>query len=246
MKTRRAFQVVLAVLSTLAALAFCATAIFVLVPLATGHKLPFLGEVVDGIYKIFATQYLSTTQVVIAESFILAPLVLAATAAILLFSKHGIQGVYKLAYIILMLAVAVPGITASVFSKQLFGAKQLMATSIAAAVVVLYLLLIILAWLVKVDPEEERAAKDARKAKKAAQKAAKKVTAHTATDGNATKTEGESAAAPEETTNGDIEDETTKRNRITVKRIEILQDLLKQRKISTMQYAALVEYVLSK
>ena len=68
MKTRRAFQIVLAVLATLAALAFCATAIFVLVPLATGHKLPFLGEVVDGIYKIFATQYLSTTQVVIAES----------------------------------------------------------------------------------------------------------------------------------------------------------------------------------
>ena len=234
MKTRRAFQIVLAVLATLAALAFCATAIFVLVPLATGHKLPFLGEVVDGIYKIFATQYLSTTQV------------LAATAAILLFSKHGIQGVYKLAYIILMLAVAVPGITASVFSKQLFDAKQLMATSIAAAVVVLYLLLSILAWLVKVDPEEERAAKDARKAKKAAQKAAKKVTAHTATDGNATKTEGDNAAVPEETTNGDVEDETTKRNRITVKRIEILQDLLKQRKISTMQYAALVEYVLSK
>ena len=84
MKTRRAFQIVLAVLATLAALAFCATAIFVLVPLATGHKLPFLGEVVDGIYKIFATQYLSTTQVVIAESFILAPLILAAIAAILL------------------------------------------------------------------------------------------------------------------------------------------------------------------
>lgn len=247
MKTRRAFQIVLAVLATLAALAFCATAIFVLVPLATGHKLPFLGEVVDGIYKIFATQFLSTTQVVIAETFILAPLVLAATAAILLFSKHGIQGVYKLAYIILMLAVAVPGITASVFSKQLFGAKQLMATSIAAAVVVLYLLLSILAWLVKVDPEEERAANDARKARKAAQKAAKKAAAYTtATCGNVTTTESENAAAAEETTNGDIEDETAKRNRITVKRIEILQDLLKQRKISTMQYAALVEYVLSK
>ena len=72
------------------------------------------------------------------------------------------------------------------------------------------------------------------------------MTAHTATDGNATKTECDNAAAPEETTNGYIEDETTKRNRITVKRIEILQDLLKQRKISTMQYAALVEYVLSK
>ena len=141
MKTRRAFQIVLAVLATLAALAFCAAAIFVLVPLATGHKLPFLGEVVDGIYQIFATQYLSTTQVVIAESFILAPLILAAIAAILLFSKHGIQGVYKLAYIILMLAVAVPGITAGIFSKQLFGAKQLMAIFIAAAVVVLYLLL---------------------------------------------------------------------------------------------------------
>lgn len=246
MKTRRAFQIVLAVLATLAALAFCAAAIFVLVPLATGHKLPFLGEVVDGIYQIFATQYLSTTQVVIAESFILAPLILAAIAAILLFSKHGIQGVYKLAYIILILAVAVPGITAGIFSKQLFGTKQLMAIFIAAAVVVLYLLLTILTWLVKVDPEEERAAKDARKARKAAQKAAKKAAAYTTTDGNVTTTESENAAAAEESTNGDIEDETAKRNRITVKRIEILQDLLKQRKISTMQYAALVEYVLSK
>ena len=121
-----------------------------------------------------------------------------------------------------------------------------MAIFIAAAVVVLYLLLSILTWLVKVDPEEERAAKDARKARKAAQKAAKKAAAYTATDGNVATTESENAAAAEETTNGDIEDETAKRNRITVKRIEILQDLLKQRKISTMQYAALVEYVLSK
>lgn len=245
MKTRRAFQIVLAVLATLAALVFCAAAIFVLVPLATGHKLPFLGEVVDGIYKIFATQYLSTTQVVIAESFILAPLVLAATAAILLFSKHGIQGVYKFAYVILMLAVAVPGVTACVFSKQLFGAKQLMAIFIAAAVVILYLLLPILTWLVKVAPEEERAAKEARKAKKTAQKVAKKAI-DTTIDDNATTTEGETTVADEETTNGDVEDETAKHNRITVKRIEILQDLLKQRKISTMQYAALVEYVLSK
>lgn len=246
MKTRRAFQIVLAVLATLAALAFCALAILVLVPIASGNKFEGLKPLVDGIYKMFNVNNLSTMQVVLTESFILAPFVLTATAAILLFANHGIQGVYKFSYVILMLSVAVPGIAMCVFGKQLFGAQQVMATFITAAIVVLYLLMGILTWLIKVDPAEDKAAAEARKAAKKAAKLAKK---------NAAATEQQ----PEDTAQAEVADEqtaeqpavveedpTAKHNRITVKRVEILQDLLKQRKISTMQYAALVEYVLSK
>lgn len=247
MKTRRAFQIVLAVLATLAALAFCALAILVLVPIASGNKFEGLKPLVDGIYKMFNVNNLSTMQVVLTESFILAPFVLTATAAILLFANHGIQGVYKFSYVILMLSVAVPGIAMCVFGKQLFGAQQVMATFIVAAIVVLYLLMGILTWLIKVDPAEDKAAAEARKAAKKAAKLAKKNAAEaceqqpeeSAQADNADEQTAEQPAVVEE-------DPTAKHNRITVKRVEILQDLLKQRKISTMQYAALVEYVLSK
>lgn len=249
MKTRRAFQIVLAVLATLAALAFCALAILVLVPIASGNKFEGLKPLVDGIYKMFNVNNLSTMQVVLTESFILAPFMLTATAAILLFANHGIQGVYKFSYVILMLSVAVPGIAMCVFGKQLFSAQQVMATFITAAIVVLYLLMSILTWLIKVDPAEDKAAAEARKAAKKAAKLAKKNATATEQHPEESAQADNAEAADEQTAEQPAvveEDPTAKHNRITVKRVEILQDLLKQRKISTMQYAALVEYVLSK
>lgn len=223
MKTRRVFQVILAILATIAALAFLTAAIFVLIPLVTGNKMPILGNLVDGIQYILQTTHPDTTQMVIVESFVLIPFVFCATAAILLFSNHGIQGLYKFSYILLMLGVGVTGITMCIYSKALYGAQWLMLLFINIAVVILYLLLSILTWLIKVDPAEEKAARDLRKAKRAAKKQGLTV-----------------VTVPAEET------AESKQYRITAKRMEILHGLLEEKKINQQMYVALTDYVMKK
>lgn len=223
MKTRRAFQIIVAVLATIATLAFLTVAICVLVPLVTGDKMPILGNLVDGVHLILGTTYPDTMQMVVVECFVLIPFLLCATAAILLFSNHGIQGLYKFSYILVMLGVAVPGVAMCIYCRQLYAGRWLMLLFINIVVVILYLLLPILAWLVKVDPAEEKAARDLRKAKRAAKKQGLTV-----------------VTVPAEET------AEAKQYRVTAKRMEILHGLLEENKINQTMYVALTDYVMKK
>ena len=122
-----------------------------------------------------------------------------------------------------MLGVGVTGITMCIYSKALYGAQWLMLLFINIAVVILYLLLSILTWLIKVDPTEEKAARDLRKAKRAAKKQGLTV-----------------VTVPAEET------AESKQYRITAKRMEILHGLLEEKKINQQMYVALTDYVMKK
>lgn len=225
MKKRRAFQIILALFATIAAMAFVTITVCVVVPLVTHVKMPILGDIVDAVTEIVGPTLLETKTLVTVEMFAIVPLMLTGISAVVLWGGHGKQWAYKFAYLFLMIGVSVPAIAACVYSKQLYTTNWLTLLLINVAVIVVYLLLPVLCWATKVDPDEEKAYKEARKAKQDAIKAINNDTAV--------------ATTTEETPEA-------KRNRITVKRMEILQNLLEEKKIDQQLYVALCDYVMKK
>ena len=224
MKTRRTFQIILAVMSALAAAAFLTATICVIIPLVTGNKIGFLDQLVDGVRMVFGTYYLSTEQMVTTELLVLVPFVFTVTAAILLFDNHGKQWVYRMCYVLLMLGTFVPGIAMCICCKALYGQRWLMFLFVTIVVIILYVLLPLITWLMKIEDQP---------------------TAVTATTDSDAQTQ-DNGDQPEAQTEQNAEDEQAKLYRRKVKQIKILQDLHDEKRIDNDQYIALVNYVMNK
>ena len=233
MKTRRTFQIILAVMSALAAAAFLTATICVIIPLVAGNKIGFLDQLVDGVRMVFGTYYLSTEQMVTTELLVLVPFVFTVTAAILLFDNHGKQWVYRMCYVLLMLGTFVPGIAMCIYCKALYGQRWLMFLFVTIVVIILYVLLPLITWLIKIEDQPTA------------------VTATTDSDAQTTKAQQETQTQdngdqPEAQTEQNAEDEQAKLYRRKVKQIKILQDLHDEKRINNEQYIALVNYVMNK
>ncbi len=233
MKTRRTFQIILAVMSALAAAAFLTATICVIIPLVAGNKIGFLDQLVDGVRMVFGTYYLSTEQMVTTELLVLVPFVFTVTAAILLFDNHGKQWVYRMCYVLLMLGTFVPGITMCIYCKALYGQRWLMFLFVTIVVIILYVLLPLITWLMKIEDQPTA------------------VTATTDSDAQPAETQQETQTQdngdqPEAQTEQNAEDEQAKLYRRKVKQIKILQDLHDEKRINNEQYIALVNYVMNK
>ncbi len=233
MKTRRTFQIILAVMSALAAVAFLTATICVIIPLVTGNKIGFLDQLVDGVRMVFGTYYLSTEQMVTTELLVLVPFVFTVTAAILLFDNHGKQWVYRMCYVLLMLGTFVPGIAMCICCKALYGQRWLMFLFVTIVVIILYVLLPLITWLIKIEDQPTA------------------VTATTDSDAQTTEAQQETQTQDngdqhEAQTEQNAEDEQAKLYRRKVKQIQILQDLHDEKRIDNDQYIALVNYVMNK
>jgi len=228
MKTRRTFQIILAVMSALAAAAFLTATICVIIPLVTGNKIGFLDQLVDGVRMVFGTYYLSTEQTVTTELLVLVPFLFTVTAAILLFDNHGKQWVYRMCYVLLMLGTFVPGIAMCICCKALYGQRWLMFLFVTIVVIILYVLLPLITWLMKIEDQPTA------------------VTATTDSDAQPAETQQDNGDQPEAQTEQNAEDEQAKLYRRKVKQIKILQDLHDEKRIDNDQYIALVNYVMNK
>ncbi len=169
MRMQRAFQIILAVLATIAVLALLAASVLVFVPIIVSYcdrldEGAIAYDVITGIYEIFNTEptftpdtfRLTTTQLVVLEGVTIFPLMLLSIACVLLYRRDVKTAGRKVACSFVMLGMLIPAVFISLYADRLFGnlawfgeTTWIICLFITAGIAILYMLLSVLTWIIK-------------------------------------------------------------------------------------------------
>lgn len=268
MRMQRAFQIILAVLATIAVLALLAASVLVFVPIIVSYcdrldEGAIAYDVITGIYEIFNTEptftpstfRLSTTQLVILECVSILPLMLLSLACVLLYRRDVKSAGRKIACSFVMLGMLIPAVFISLYADKLFGklawfgeTTWMICLFITAGVAILYMLLSVLTWIIKpakkpvVEGDEqvvlEEQPVDEQETNESEVELDGEATEDTTVAAEATESEPIQEAAP-------VAPQAPASEKI-VRKINILCDLHDDKVINDEQFVVLTDYVMDK